>query len=166
MWRGRPRPRRGQSPELSGLTKELRLYYVGNTCLQSYQEWPSGQALQCRREQSNANHVSKGQTSRADIRYPLRVVSPLIVILLMFSDAQYLRIPVGLVAPPLLYLNINFDIQHPRHFLTGILLVLFAGTSYAATGWITGAAAVLSFNFIARRTGGIEASVLTKESLT
>lgn len=94
------------------------------------------------------------------------VVSPLIVILLIFSDAQYLRIPVGLVAPPLLYLNINFDIQHPRHFLTGILLVLFGATCYAATGWITGAAAVLSFNFIARRTGGIEASVLTKESLT
>jgi hypothetical protein len=35
----------------------------------------------------------------------------------------------------------------------------------AATGWLTGAALVLCFNFIARRTGGIEASVLTNEQI-
>ena len=94
------------------------------------------------------------------------VVSPLAVILMMFSNAQYLRIPLGLIAPPLVYLNINFDIQHPTHFLTGILLLLFGAACYAATGWLTGAAAVVCFNFIARRTGGVEASVMTKEALT
>lgn len=93
------------------------------------------------------------------------VLSPLAVILMMFSDAQYLRIPLGLIAPPLVYLNINFDIQHPTHFLTGILLVLFGAACYAATGWLTGVAAVVCFNFIARRTGGIEVSVLTKEAI-
>jgi hypothetical protein len=94
------------------------------------------------------------------------VLSPLAVILMMFSGARYLRIPLGLIAPPLVYLNINFDIQHPTHFVTGILLVLFAAPCYAATGWLTGAAAVVCFNFISRLTGGIEASVLTKETLT
>lgn len=94
------------------------------------------------------------------------VLSPFAVILMMFSNAQYLRIPVRLIAPPLVYLNINFDIQHPTHFLTGILLVLFGAACSAATGWLTGAAAVVCFNFIARRTGGIEASVITQDALT
>jgi hypothetical protein len=90
-------------------------------------------------------------------------VSPLIVILLLRSDAQYLRIPLGIVAPPLVYLNINFDMRHPTHFWSGMLLLLFGVLCYAATGWLTGALATVCFNFIARRTGGIEASLLTEE---
>jgi hypothetical protein len=91
-------------------------------------------------------------------------LSPLIVILMLLSKAEYLRIPLGIVAPPLVYLNINFDLQHPERFFSGVLLMLFGAACYAATGWLTGAAGVVCFNFIARRTGGIEASVLTNES--
>jgi hypothetical protein len=43
--------------------------------------------------------------------------------------------------------------------------MLFGAVCYAATGWLTGAVVVLGFNFIVRRTGGIEASVLTNDSL-
>lgn len=92
-------------------------------------------------------------------------LSPVIVILMLLSKAQYLRIPLGIVAPPLLYLNVNFDLLNPTHFLSGVLLMLLAVVCYAGTGWLTGAAAVLCFNFIARRTGGVEASVLTEESV-
>lgn len=90
-------------------------------------------------------------------------LSPVSVILLLLSKADYLRIPLGIVAPPLFFLNINFNLQSPTHFVTGILLMLFAVVCYAVTGWLTGAAAVLCFNFIAHRTGGVEASVLAKE---
>ena len=91
------------------------------------------------------------------------VFSPFAVILMAFSKADYLRIPLGIIAAPLFFVNINFDIQHPTHILSAALLVLFAAACYAATGWLTGAALILCFNFIARRTGGIQASVLTKE---
>ena len=37
--------------------------------------------------------------------------SPFIAISMLLSGADYLRIPLGLVAPPLTYLNINFNIQ-------------------------------------------------------
>jgi hypothetical protein len=91
-------------------------------------------------------------------------VSPIIVVFLLMSGADRLRIPLGLFAPPLTYLNINFDIQRPTHFLTGALFMVFAAACYAVTGWLTGAAAVMCFNFIARRTGGVQASVLVGES--
>jgi hypothetical protein len=91
--------------------------------------------------------------------------SPVIVISMVLSNATYFRIPLGIFAPPLTYLNINFDIQRPEHFLSGVLFMLFGAVCYAATGWLTGAVLVLCFNFIVRRTGGIEASVLTNESL-
>jgi hypothetical protein len=90
--------------------------------------------------------------------------SPFIVISMLRSEADYLRIPLGLVAPPLTYLNINFDIQRPTHFLSGVLFMLFGAACYAMTGWLTGAAAAVCFNFIARRTGGIQASIFVKES--
>lgn len=91
------------------------------------------------------------------------VSSPFLLIVMALSKADYLRIPLGIIAAPLFYVNINFDVQHPTHILSAALLVLFAAACYAATGWLTGAALVMCFNFIARRTGGIEASVLSKE---
>lgn len=91
------------------------------------------------------------------------VFSPFLLVLMALSKADYLRIPFGIIAAPLFYVNINFDIQHPTHILSAALLVLFAVSCYAATGWVTGAALVLCFNFVARRTGGIQASVLSKE---
>ena len=91
------------------------------------------------------------------------VFSPFLLILMALSKADYLRIPLGIIAAPLFYVNINFDIEHPTPVVSSALLVLFAAACYAATGWLTGAALVMCFNFIARRTGGIEASVLSKE---
>lgn len=93
------------------------------------------------------------------------VLSPFMVIFAFLSKEEYVRIPLGVVAP-LFSLNLNFDIQRPTHFFSGVLLMLLAVPCYVATGWLTGAAAVLVFNFIARRTGGIQASVLVKESTT
>ena len=93
------------------------------------------------------------------------VFSPLLIILAALSKAEYIRIPLGIIAAPLFYLNINFDIQHPTHILSAVFFTLFAAACYAATGWLTGAVVVLCFNFVARRTGGIEASVLTKGSV-
>jgi hypothetical protein len=84
------------------------------------------------------------------------------LISLVLSKADTVRIPLGVVAP-LAFLNINFDLPRPEHFWSGALFTLFAAVCYAITGWLTGAALVLCFNFIARRTGGIEASVLTKD---
>ena len=91
------------------------------------------------------------------------VASPFLVIASLLAKSDYLRVPLGLMATPLFYLNINFDIEHPTHFLSGMLFMLFAAACYSATGWITGAVAVLCFNFVARRNGGIEASVITNE---
>lgn len=87
------------------------------------------------------------------------VLSPLAILVLMLSKPDYVRIPLGIVAP-LVHLNFNFDIQTPTHFFTGILLVLFGIVCYIATGWLTGAALVLAFNFVSRRLGGIEANIM------
>lgn len=77
-----------------------------------------------------------------------------------FSDAPYLTLPFGIVAP-LVYLNINLNL--PRSdtlayiFFSGLAEIL----AYAVTGWITGAAAVLCFNVVAKRMGGVDAKYFT-----
>src|SRR5262245_29329364 len=85
------------------------------------------------------------------------VLSPLLVLGTMLSNPDYVRVPLGIVAP-LVHLNFNFNLQTPTHFFTGVLLVLFGIACYIATGWLTGAALVLAFNFVSRRLGGIEAN--------
>jgi hypothetical protein len=92
--------------------------------------------------------------------------SPLAVVSMLWSEAEYFRLPLGILAAPWAYLSINFDIQRPTHFLSGVLFMGFAALCYAGTGWVTGAVGVLCFNFIARRTGGIEASVLVAQGRT
>lgn len=89
--------------------------------------------------------------------------SPFLIVLMALSKTEYIRVPLGIMAAPFFALNINFDIQHPAHILSAMLLIFFAAACYAATGWLTGAVAVLCFNFVARRTGGIEASFFVKE---
>ena len=90
-------------------------------------------------------------------------LSPVVVLSMFLSGADNLRIPLGLFAPPLTNLNINFDIQRPTHFLTTVLFIVFAAACYAATGWVTGAAGTMCFNLVARHTGGIAASAFVKE---
>ena len=80
-----------------------------------------------------------------------------------FSDAEYLTMPFGIIAP-LIYLNFNFKLQRSTDVFYN-LLGCFAGIiAYAISGWITGAAAVICFNFVAKRMGGIDAKyVLTTD---
>lgn len=90
------------------------------------------------------------------------VLAPFMVIGSKLTGAEQFTLPFGLVAP-LFHLNLNFNVPMPDHLAYGLGLCFLAGLSFALTGWITGAATVLVFNFIARRTGGIEASVMTDE---
>jgi hypothetical protein len=83
---------------------------------------------------------------------------------LLLMSAKEMTLPVGIVAP-LVHLNLNFHLPLPTHFLTGVLSAVAASLCYAVTGWLTGVAAVFVFNFVARLIGGIEASVLVKDSL-
>ena len=90
------------------------------------------------------------------------LLAPFMVIGSKLTGAEQFTLPLGIVAP-LLHLNFNFSVPMPQSLAYGLALCLLAGLSFALTGWITGAATVLVFNFIARRTGGIEASVVTDE---
>ena len=80
---------------------------------------------------------------------------------LLLMGAKEMILPVGIVAP-LVFLSFNLHFALPTHFLTGILSAIAASLFYAVTGWLTGAAAVLAFNFVARRMGGVEAALLVK----
>ncbi len=46
-------------------------------------------------------------------------------------------------------------------FLHNAFLCIGAVLSYALSGWITGVALTLCFNFIARKTGGMDATFVT-----
>jgi hypothetical protein len=84
--------------------------------------------------------------------------------ILLLMGAKQMTLPIGIVAP-LVFLNLNLHLAMPTHFLTGILSAIAASLCYSVTGWLTGAAAVLAFNFVARIMGGVDASVLTSASL-
>ena len=92
------------------------------------------------------------------------ILGPFIVIFSKLRGAEQFTLPLGVVAP-LFHLNFNLNIPMPTQWGYGLLVCLIAAICYAITGWITGAAAVLVFNFISRRVGGIEASVLTREPI-
>jgi hypothetical protein len=80
-----------------------------------------------------------------------------------FMGAKQILLPVGVFAP-LLNFTFNLHLPAPTQFLTGVLSAAAATVCYAGSGWLTGAAAVLVFNFVARLNGGIEASVFAKDS--
>jgi hypothetical protein len=92
------------------------------------------------------------------------ILGPFIVIFSKLRGAEPFTLPLGVVAP-LFHLNFNLNIPMPTQWGYGLLVCLIAAICYAITGWITGAAAVLVFNFISPRVGGIEASVLTSEPI-
>jgi len=78
------------------------------------------------------------------------------------TSAENVTLPVGIVAP-LVNFNFNLTLPRPEHFLTGILMVIVSCLFWAATGWLTGVVGALGFNFLARRLGGIDASVVSSE---
>ncbi len=84
--------------------------------------------------------------------------------ILLLTGTKQMILPIGIVAP-LVFLNLNLHLAMPTHFLTGILSTIVASLCYTITGWLTGAAAVLAFNLVARMIGGIDAAVLTGASL-
>jgi len=77
------------------------------------------------------------------------------LLLFAFSGAQYIKLPFGVVAP-LFYLNINLSLARPDGVWSGAFLCLATILSYTVTGWITGIAVTVCFNFVAKRVGGID----------
>ena len=82
----------------------------------------------------------------------------------LIADLRQITLPLGILVP-LIHFNFNLHLPAPTHFLSGILSALAAGACYAMSGWLTGAAAVLAFNFLAARMGGIDASILTNDNI-
>jgi hypothetical protein len=83
---------------------------------------------------------------------------------LLLVGAKQMVVPIGIVAP-MVFLNFNLRFAPPSGFIGGVFSTVAAVFCYAITGWLTGTAAVLVFNFVARRMGGIDASILVKDSL-
>jgi len=91
------------------------------------------------------------------------VVGLTMVPVLLVTGAKEMILPIGILAP-LVRLNLNLHMALPSHFLTGLSSAVAASVCYAFTGWLTGAVAVLAFNLIAGRMGGIEVSEWVKDT--
>ncbi|HTS37049.1 MAG TPA: hypothetical protein VMH04_15350 [Candidatus Solibacter sp.] len=83
---------------------------------------------------------------------------------LLLSGAKEITLPLGILAP-LVFFSVNLHVPVPTHFFSGVMAALAACACYTVSGWLTGTVAVLSFNSVAKFVGGIEASVITKDSL-
>jgi hypothetical protein len=82
----------------------------------------------------------------------------------LLTGATQMTLPLGILTP-LVFFSFNLHLPVPTHFLSGVLSALAACVFYTISGWLTGTAAVLSFNSVAKYMGGIDASVLTNDSL-
>jgi hypothetical protein len=76
------------------------------------------------------------------------------------SSAQAFTLPIGIVMS-IFHLNMNFQLARSPDLLANAFLFVAAVLSYALTGWITGIAMALCFNFIAEKTGGIDAKFVS-----
>ena len=72
------------------------------------------------------------------------------------SNAQTFILPVGIMMG-VFHLNMNFQLARSTDLLANGFLCIGAVLSYALSGWITGVAISLGFNFVAQKTGGIDA---------
>lgn len=77
-----------------------------------------------------------------------------------FTDAQYLTLPFGVVAP-LFNLNVNFNLPRSTSFVYIVFSGFAAVLAYALTGWLTGATAAFCFNVVAKQLGGIDAKYVS-----
>jgi len=75
------------------------------------------------------------------------------------SDQKFI-LPVGILLG-VFHLNMNFALPRSPDLLANAFLCIGAVLSYALSGWITGIAVTLCFNFIAQKTGGIDAKFVT-----
>jgi hypothetical protein len=55
------------------------------------------------------------------------------------------------------HLNFNFQLARSTDLISNVFLCAGSVSSYALSGWITGLTVTLCFNFIASKTGGIDA---------
>jgi hypothetical protein len=77
-----------------------------------------------------------------------------------FSSMQTFILPIGILMG-VFHLNMNFQLGRSPDLLANAFLCVGAVLSYALSGWITGVALTLCVNFIARKTGGIDAKFVT-----
>lgn len=82
------------------------------------------------------------------------------------SKIQAINLPVGILIG-IFHLNLNFHVNRSADLLANAFLCVGAVFSYGLSGWITGIAVALCFNFVAQKTGGIDAKfVVTEDSST
>ena len=67
-----------------------------------------------------------------------------------------MTLPLGIVAP-LITLNINLHLPRPSGLALGAAYLVATVLCYAVSGWLTGAAGTLCFNWVAKWMGGIDA---------
>jgi hypothetical protein len=75
------------------------------------------------------------------------------------SDEKFV-LPVGIVLP-LFHLNLSLTLARSSDLFANVFQCMGAVLGYALTGWITGIAVALGFNFIAKRLGGINAKYVS-----
>jgi hypothetical protein len=75
------------------------------------------------------------------------------------KGSDSLTLPLGILAP---LVNLDFTLNLPRSsgVFYNIFLCVAAISSYALSGWVTGAIGALCFNAVAKQTGGIDARYL------
>jgi hypothetical protein len=80
-----------------------------------------------------------------------------------FSNMQSFILPFGLFMG-VFHFNLNFHLRRSPDLLANTFLCFGSIFSHALSGWITGAAIALGFNFVAEKTGGVDAKfVITGE---
>jgi len=72
---------------------------------------------------------------------------------------EYIILPVGVIGP-LLHLNINLSFHRSSAVLPNLLFFLGSLVTYALSGWLTAAIAVLCFNAIAKMKHDIDADFI------
>ena len=76
-----------------------------------------------------------------------------------FTESDQLILPFGVFAP-LVSLGVNLNLARSNSVFYNIGLLLLSTIAYLFTGYVTGLALVASFNFIAKRRGGVSARVV------
>jgi hypothetical protein len=77
-----------------------------------------------------------------------------------FSNLQFFIFPIGIIMG-VFHLVFNLQLPRSHDLITNAFFCGGAILSYAASGWITGVAVTLCFNFIAEKTGGIDAKFVS-----
>jgi len=76
------------------------------------------------------------------------------------SKAEYLTLPVGLVAP-MVHFSFNLHFHRTTDVAYNVLIFFASVAGYALTGWLTAMALVICFNVAARLQGGIDSGFIS-----